>query len=180
MTDADLPKAYIKHQLAGRIRLKIPQKRGDAAYFERVAQACAQCSGITRLHANPAAASLLIQHDTVALAEVTAFAEQAGLFCVVAATQDYGAENVQAGAAVSIASLSSLSIASFDERLSRLTAGRVDLRSALFLGFTGLAIHQAAKGHFMSPASTFFWRALELLNKKNENMFTLDADTWAE
>jgi hypothetical protein len=47
----------------------------------------------------------------------------------------------------------------------------VDLRSAFFLGFMGLAIHQAAKGRIMSPASTFFWRAVELLNNKNEKMF---------
>jgi len=169
--NADLPKAYIKHQLAGRVRIKIPGKQGDSPYFERVAKGLAGCDAITRIQKNPTAASLLLQYGPAPLTNIAEFAKNAGLFCLVAAKPDNKKPETPKTQALSVASLSSLGVARFDDQLNQLSAGRVDLRSALFLGFMGLAIHQAAKGHFMSPASTFFWRALELLNRKNDKMF---------
>ncbi|MGZ5044724.1 MAG: hypothetical protein ACXV8P_08025 [Methylobacter sp.] len=35
--DEILPSAFVKHQLPGRVRLKIPQKRGNVHYFDRLA-----------------------------------------------------------------------------------------------------------------------------------------------
>jgi len=175
-----LPKAYIKHQLAGRVRIKIPEKQGDIAYFERVVRTVARCDAVTWVQKNPASASLLIQHGTAPFSEIAEFAKNAGLFSLMATKVEQNGFDLHPAGHLSIASLSSLGVAHFDEKLSRFSAGRVDLRSTLFLGFMGLAIHQAAKGHFMSPASTFFWRALELLNSKNETMFKSGTDTFAE
>jgi len=182
MMNADLPKAYIKHQLAGRVRIKIPQKQSDDAYFERVGKMIARCDAVTRVQKNPASASLLIQHGSAPFVEIAEFAKNAGLFRLVETKPDNGEVDLPMTDPLSVASLSSLGVAYFDEKLSQLSAGRVDVRSVLFLGFMGLAIHQAAKGHFMSPASTFFWRALDLLNSKNEKMFksSIDVDTFAE
>jgi hypothetical protein len=164
---ASLPKAFIKHQLAGRVRLKIPAKRGDEQYFEALAEAFATCETISQLQLNPPTASLLIQHGATPFSDIAEFAEIAGLF--VLAEEEYA--DLPAIEHLSVASLSSLGVSHVDKQLKRLSEGRVDLRSAFFLGFMGLAIHQAAKGRIMSPASTFFWRAVELLNNKNEKMF---------
>lgn len=176
MLNADLPKAFIKHQLAGRVRLKIPQKRGDEAYFEQVAEIFAECEAITQLQLNPPSASLLIQHGAAPFTEIVEFASNAGLFVLV----DQGETEVPVTDHLSVAGLSSLGVAQLDETLGQLTAGRVDLRSVFFLGFVGLAAHQAAKGHIMSPASTFLWRAIELLDTKKENMFSFKNDKFPE
>ncbi len=170
--DTALPKAYIKHQLAGRVRLKIPAKRGDEQYFEELAEAFATCDAITQLQLNPPTASLLIQYGAVPFAEVADFAAEAGLFALV----EQGDADLPTTEHLSVAGWSSLGVSQFDQQLSQLSAGRVDLRSVFFLGFMGLAVHQAVKGHIMSPASTFFWRALELLNNKNEKMFSSEED----
>jgi len=74
MTNNEIyPSAYIKHQLPGRVRLKIPQKRGDFRYFDRIAELFTGCPGITQLQLNPSAASILICHeieiDFLAIAE---------------------------------------------------------------------------------------------------------------
>ena len=163
-----LPTAYIKHKMPGRVRLKIPAKRGDEAFFEVLAETLAGCDLIRQLQLNPPTASLLIQHGDASFDAVVEYAAAAELFTVAE-----GADNeLPALDNLSLASWSSLGVSQFDQQLSQLSAGRVDLRSLFFLGFMGLTIHQAAKGHIMSPASTFFWRALELLNNKNENMFS--------
>ncbi|MGY6278086.1 HMA2 domain-containing protein [Methylomonas sp. MgM2] len=167
MPIADLPKAFIKHQMPGRARLKIPGKRGDERYFEQLAEIFAGCEAITQLQINAQTASLLIQHDSSPLSDIVAFAGDAGLFVTV---QGREAE-LMATEHSSIAKLSSLAATHIDHKLADLSAGRVDVRSVLFLGFMGLAVREATKGHVMAPASTFLWRALQLLNQKNDKFF---------
>lgn len=163
MIEPKIPKAYIKHQVAGRVRLKIPAKRGDEAYFETLTETFAECASITQLQSNADAGSVLLQFDETLFEDVVVFAATHGLFIVV--------DGEEWMANRSIASWSALGVSHVDTQLNRLSDGRVDLRSVLFLGFMGLAVHQAVRGNVMLPASTFFWRALELLNSKNENMF---------
>ena len=46
MTGNDNPPfAYIKHQLPGRVRVKIPQKKGDFRYFDRIAESIRRLPG---------------------------------------------------------------------------------------------------------------------------------------
>jgi len=44
--------------------------------------------------------------------------------------------------------------------LETVSGGKVDLDGVLFLGLTGLAIHQAIEGNIMAPAVTLMWYAL--------------------
>lgn len=171
--DANLPKAYIKHQMPGRVRLKIPQMRGNEPYFEHLAEAFADCDAISQIQLNSQAASLLIQHGSNPFSAVAEFAGNANLFILVAE----GADELPAvRARASIAAWSSSGVSQLDQKLAQLSEGRFDLRSIFFLGFVGLAAHQAAKGRIMSPASTFLWRAIELLNSKNDKMFAPEID----
>ncbi|PPD34606.1 MAG: hypothetical protein CTY21_09700 [Methylomonas sp.] len=153
--------------MPGRVRLKIPAMRGDDGFFEHVAETLAGCEPVQQLLINPSTASLLIQHGDSAFDGIADYAAASGLFIV---SESVDAE-LPAAENLTVASWSSLGVAEFDQQLTRLSAGRVDLRSLLFLGFAGLTVHQAAKGNIMSPASTFFWRALDLLNSNNDNLF---------
>lgn len=168
MTMAALPTAYVKHRMPGRVRLKIPAMRGDDAFFGLLAETLAGCEQIRQLQLNPPTASLLILHADAPFEAIAEYAVSAGLFAIA---EGNGSE-LPALDNLSVAGLSSLGVSQIDQQLNQLSAGRLDLRSMFFLGFVGLTVHQAAKGRILSPASTFFWRALELLNSKNENMFS--------
>ena len=168
MTITDLPKAYIKHQLSGRVRLKIPKKRGNYQYFDKVADVLADCEGITQLQLNPSSASLLIQHGPgVQFSSIAAFACSANLFNLI----DAGGSDQLTTEHLSIAGWSSVGVTQLDQTITQVSGGRFDLRSMLFLTFVGLGVREATRGHVMAPAATFLWRALELLNAKNENMY---------
>jgi len=57
-----VPQATIEHQLANRIRLKVPGKRDDLKYFTEVAAFLVGQRGITAVKTTPAAASITVEH----------------------------------------------------------------------------------------------------------------------
>jgi len=170
------PLAYIKHRLPGRMRLKIPQRRGDHAYFERLAEAFALCDGIRQLQLNPHAASLLVVHDEhLTLDTLRAFVEAEGLFRLEDAPPPQYVEESSLPHA-SIADFSAAGLSQLDALLRHASDGRFDMRSGLLLGLLALGIQQAAKGHIMAPAFTLFWHALELLSRQYERRYDAELD----
>jgi len=168
MSSNKLPRAYIKHQLSGRVRIKIPKKRGNYQYFDEVADAFADCKGITQLQLNPSAASILVQHDdNTTLSAIAEHARHAGLFKLI---EDHDSKQLMKEH-LSIAGWSAVGVTHLDQSITRLSDGRLDLRTFWFLSFVGFAINEASKGHIFAPATTFLWRAMELLKPKNDNMY---------
>jgi hypothetical protein len=168
------PSAYIKHQLPGRVRLKIPQKRGDFRYFDRIAELFTGCPGITQLQLNPSAASILVCHGTETdFLNIAEFAQANGLFTIVEPPE----EETFTIPYLPIPKLTSTGLNRLDESLMDFSQGRLDGRSLLFLSLIGLAIRQMAKGHIMGPASTLLWYAFSLLKEENEKLFDSDSDS---
>src|SRR5690348_14124827 len=65
---AELPTAHVRHFATGRLRVKIPQKRHDAAYFAHVARTVSDWDSVERVEVNPLTASVLVFFkDLVAL-----------------------------------------------------------------------------------------------------------------
>ena len=58
-----LPDAYLSHQTSGRIRVKIPSKKGDDSYFKNANALLQQHKGIDRTEVNPLTGSILIIHS---------------------------------------------------------------------------------------------------------------------
>ena len=169
------PFAYIKHQLPGRVRLKIPQKRGDFRYFARLAGLFADCTDITQLQLNPSAASILICHGTeTQFLNITEFAQTNGLFTIIEQPE----EETFTIPYLPIPKLTSTGLNRLDESLMDFSQGRLDGRSLLFLALIGLAVRQMAKGHIMGPASTLLWYAFSVLKAENNKL--LDPDTLAD
>lgn len=172
------PSAYIKHQLPGRVRLKIPQKRGDFRYFDRIAELFTDCPGITQLQLNPPAASILICHGTETdFLNIAEFAQTNGLFTIIEQPE----EETFSIPRLPIPKLTSTVLNRLDESLMDFSQGRLDGRSLLFLSLIGLAIRQMTKGHIMGPASSLLWYAFRLLKEENEKLFDpeshVDSDT---
>jgi hypothetical protein len=78
-TAAPLPVAQVEHRIAGRMRLRVRARRGDAAFFERAAALLTKQPGIQMVRVNPRTASILIGHSGDETA-VLSVAKAQGLF----------------------------------------------------------------------------------------------------
>jgi hypothetical protein len=164
------PSAYIKHQLPGRVRLKIPQKRGDFRYFDRIAELFTGYKGITQLQLNPPAASILICHATkINFLNIAEFAQTNGLFTIIEQPEEtFSIPHLP------IAKLTSTSLGRLDDSLMDFSRGRLDGRSLLIMALIGLAARQMTRGHVLGAASSLLWYAFRLLKEENEKTFDLD------
>ena len=81
-----IPTAYVDHQLPRRIRLRVPERRGDSRYFDSVREALAQHSAVERLIVTPLTASILVHHNG-AVEPIAARASERGLFEIARARQ---------------------------------------------------------------------------------------------
>src|SRR5262249_7602014 len=57
-----IPVAYIEHQLPGRVRLRIPSRRGEVPFFEKVVRELSKHPAIRDLTATPLTGSITLQH----------------------------------------------------------------------------------------------------------------------
>ena len=86
MSDAILPLAQLAHAMPGRARLRVADRRGDAAYFASVAKGLSAIAGVRAVEVAPLTGSVLIQHSGP-LARIGVAAQEARLFVVGEAPQ---------------------------------------------------------------------------------------------
>jgi len=58
-----VPIAFIEHQLPGRVRLSVPERRGDEAYFQKIVRDLSTLAAVRSLKADARRGSLVIHHD---------------------------------------------------------------------------------------------------------------------
>jgi len=145
------PDAYIVHQIPGRVRFKVPARRGDTRYFEETSTLLAECRGVHLSQINPTTGSLLIRHEGD-LTPIMAFAKRKKLFQIVQ----------NAPPAIFVRERAGESFKAADSALKSVSNGGMDLLGVLFLGLVALAIHQALEGNIWAPASTLLWYAFTL------------------
>lgn len=163
------PVAYIKHQLPGRVRLKIPQKKGDFEYFDRIAELFSVCPDVSQLQLNPVAGSLLICHGTeTQFLNIAEFAHSNGLFTLIDPP-----EEIITIPHVPLARLTANGLGNIDELLMGFSRGRLDSRTLLIMALIGLAVRQGSRGNMMGAASSLIWYAFRLLKEESEKTFDL-------
>jgi hypothetical protein len=128
-----LPVAEIVHVMAGRARLRIAERRGDAALFASIASGLSTIPGIYKVEVRPLTGSILIQHGPP-LARIGAAARELRLFVV---------RNAQP------VPLPTPSLP-------------IDPKIAVGLGLGVLALWQLAEGRIFPPAITLAWYASTL------------------
>ena len=74
-----MPIAYVEHQIPGRLRLRIPERRGDVAFFQRVVGALSKVPDVTELDGSPLTGSVRIRYSGTSEA-IAAAAAKEGLF----------------------------------------------------------------------------------------------------
>jgi hypothetical protein len=52
----------VVHRVANRVRLRVPGRRGDAVFFDRLGRTLSRSEGVLSVESNPLTASLIIRH----------------------------------------------------------------------------------------------------------------------
>lgn len=147
-----LPSAAVAHQAGERLRLRIPARKGDAAYFTRAERELATCAGVAYAEGNPLTASILLHYH----------GDLTDLAAAGAASQLFTLEPPR----VPEASMLDIVCDGVD-RLERLTLQRsrgvLDLDTLLFVGLVGAGLVQIARGRALAPASTLLANAAAIL-----------------
>jgi hypothetical protein len=151
----DLPSARIIHFTTRRLRIKVPEKRRDAAFFGFVRNRLAAWDGVERVETNPLTASVLVYFSDVERLLLEAIAKNDFLdidFDVIARP----AEPVVTRAAIR-------SFSASDRALRGWTQNQFDMRSAVFLLLFLGGLYQLLRGSLSTPAPTLLWYAGSLL-----------------
>ena len=130
-----IPVAHIEHHLPGRVRLRVPSKRGEAAFFERVVKELSKHPAIWELVASPLTGSITLEYSEPLQAIMDAAVDLL-LF-------ETGQRKPSAKAGETMRS----------ERLSR----DASLAGSVAAGLSGLSAYQAVRGNIVGNAVESFW-----------------------
>jgi hypothetical protein len=147
-----MPDAHVKHSMPGRIRLQIPDRKHDPAYFARVGQKLTEMDGVQSVRTDSQTGSILINHERD-LDAIRSFAEQHKLFSLIVTT----------ATAVVLADKLTDRVGNLDQGLIHFTRGQVDLKSAVVLALAAGAAIQVLRKQVLPPAFTLVWTAIALI-----------------
>jgi hypothetical protein len=156
-----LPDAVLVHRSPGRVRIRIPSRRGDAAYFTYLRE---RIKGLPLVHdvsVNIDTASVLVLHapDVGAIdpKAVQDFAAASGLFRLDLET---AAREARAGA---VADQISGLFQTTDARVRTWSQGGLDLPTLTALGLAASGLVQLSRGNIAAPAwHVSLWYALNI------------------
>ena len=148
------PKAYRVHSIPGRIRFKIPERRGDHAFFDEIAELLRRFSTVTKVECNPLTGSLLLHH----LGENDGEPMQAALNALAEIVElELSSPPVARGLRAEVIEV--------DQSIQRFTRGALDLSTTTALGLLALAGIQLLRGQQPVIAVSLAWYATELLRR---------------
>jgi hypothetical protein len=147
--------AYISHAASGRFRIRVPSKKGDAAFFQSLKDLGGQFPNIHEVTVNPVTGSILIKHalDPATMEQLarTYFPQQAKQL-------DSPSSNIHRQLTETYHQI--------DTKLKKITGGEMDVATLSFGALLLLGIYQISRGNFMAPAwYTAFWYALNIFLK---------------
>jgi len=142
------PKAQIVHQTPSRMRLRIPEKRNDKAFFDGVVKLLGDRLG-SSVEANPATSSLLV-HGADAMKAVFTLGDAA----------PFDMTDDRQETSVTLPQLRQ-QFQGWNERFARLVGGGADARSYIIIALIASSVLQVARGRTLAPAVTLLWYASE-------------------
>jgi hypothetical protein len=148
------PTARICHLTARRMRIRIPDKRRDRAFFDDICDRLSRWQSVECIEANPLTASILVycSNPQQLLAELTA---RNNLLAI-----DFGAER---RASETLRNRAARHFGSADAALRRWTEGELDIRGLLFLLYLVSGVYQLLQGRVTASAPSLLWRAGSLI-----------------
>ena len=159
--------AYVVHRMAGRLRIRVPSKKGDPVYFGAVKDALSSLEGVEGVVVSPSTGSILV-HGRVFEEDVVERARSMGLFVL---------KEEPAPEATTFHDAVTGGFRTLDEHVKGLTGASFDLPALAFLGLVGAGIYQLARGNFTAPAwYTAFWYALGIFGKSSSEKGSKEKD----
>lgn len=146
-----IPRAVAVHALPGRVRLRIPARRDDAAWFGLLAERLAGYPEVTAVTVSPASAGVLVQYRGD-LADLAARTERDGYFRL---------EQLAVQPPDAAAELKG-KMAAFGRWVDLTTGDGGALPAVLFVLLAVGGLVQLARGKVLAPAVTLFWYAATL------------------
>lgn len=161
-----VPKARLTHQSPGRLRFRVPSKKGDSSFFDRLARELAEHSAVDDVQVNHRTAGALVLHRSN-LQSIVEHAAENGLFLL--------SEELP-GSPDLFRSVSG-GLTAANEKTRRFTRGEVDLLSLVFFLLIIVGLIQVIRGGFKSPPwYTAFWYALGIFGKAKLDEWGAAAD----
>jgi hypothetical protein len=147
--------AHIVHHVPGRVRVRVPHKRGHHEFFADVERRLSQAPNITGVHANPTTGSLLVRYS----GELTTILGQAAAVGLHELLDfDESLPPVKA-----IEDALSERLLSFDAQILETTGGTIGGRSAVLVTLLIAALVQLWRGQAFGPALPLIWYAAQAL-----------------
>jgi len=141
--------------MARRLRIKIPSKKGEVAYFSTLRERLSGCPGVGEIRVNPETGSALISYECQRKT-IAEFARENGLFLLKRPTPRrktlFGnvADTFQG----------------YNQYIRNLTGGEVDIQSLVFVSLLLSGMWQIARGNLAMPAwYTAFYYALGVFTR---------------
>jgi hypothetical protein len=144
----------IAHESAGRLRFRVAERRGDAAFFERIAAMLARCPGVQTLRVNPLTGSVLIHHESQTDA-IVEFARTHELF------ETKPVRSRRTSPSHRAANTARRVDASLQER----TGGTWDLRELAFVVLAASGLVQIARHNIWPAGVSLLWYAATLMDR---------------
>ena len=154
-----IPKAFIAHKTPTRLRLKVPQQRGNTQYFNALFKSFSKSPTVIRTEVNARTASALIYHNSETTADLIAHGIEHNLFII----ESEGVDNQ------TLLEKIQQDFSGVDKLFSQTTNRTLDAKSLLFVGLMAQGIYQLSKGNIVVPAISAFWYAYQLLNTRNRD-----------
>ncbi len=153
----ELPAGHVRHLTTGRVRIKIPARRGDEAFFQTVEARLADWEHVEQVATNPITGSVLVH-----------FSDLPGLFFENAAKNDlfevdFDLPETGPDAESPLTAWAAERVAAADNAVQRWTAGAGDIRGIVFLLLVAGAGWQMLRGNIAAPAATLLWYAGAML-----------------
>ncbi len=146
--------ARLLSRAPGRLRFRIPSKKGDSPYFGALETECAKLSGLKSVEVNPSTASLLLFFDPALGLSSGAIADDLDL-------------ELAPSDRMPLEKRVSRQVGLVDSTLKRLTGGELDLGGIAFLGCLAAGVYQVGIGNVAMPAwFVAFWYAMNLASGK--------------
>lgn len=150
-----LPDAHLSHLAPGRLRVKIPSKKGDVSYFAYLGKKLSSLDGVEKVKVNPLIGSVLFIHtvDSKMIAEYA----RANNFFYLNRT-NLSPSNLHQRVSETFSGL--------NNRIKGFSGGELDMGAMAFLILLGAGIYQIGKGNITAiPWYAAFWYALNIFLK---------------
>ena len=153
---ANLPEAKIVHLIPGRLRIRVPARSGNRAYFAAAVEKLSSPDRPFSVDINENTGSFLFTGKEIDPVVIGSQAAEMGLFVLTPPARN----------AVPISRRLVEPLGQLNRSLQRFTRGEVDLAGAAFIGLITVGVVQIVRGNLrLPPWYTAFWYAMGVFSK---------------